>query len=166
MPESSCVEGGIAVSFGKVIRDAVLCASLGFAAWGCSGPPASTAAPPPQAVSYDGRYEGTIQVTGAAIGTSRQQCATDPRISFDVRNSKFVYSQSHPNFVGTAPDLTPQATTPVYNVTITQDGSLSGNSDVFVGTIAGRVTGSHMAGQINGELCYYSFEADRVAPPA
>jgi hypothetical protein len=157
------------VSFGKAIRDAVLCGFLGFAAWGCSGPaPSKTGALVPSAPTgtYDGHYEGAVQVTGAASGTSRQQCATDPRISFDVRNGKFVYTQSHPNVAGSAPDLTAQATTPVYNVTIAPDGFISGNSDVFVGTIAGRVTGSHMVGQINGELCYYSFQADRAAPPA
>jgi hypothetical protein len=112
--------------------------------------------------SFDGRYQGTVQVTGSASGTKLQDCATDPQMTFDVRNSAFTYTQPHPNVAGTAPTLTVDRTTSAYKATISPAGTISGSSAVFGGTMSGRVAGSHMAGRIIGVLCYYSFVADRV----
>ena len=135
------------------------CVALGTVLAGCSTP-----APPPAAaplVSYDGHYEGAVRVSGVAAGGVPSECTTDPRFSVQVSNNAFVYAQPHPKAAGTSPDLTAQATTVVYNATISPEGSIAGSSDNLNGTISGTVSGTHMNGQINGLLCYYTFTAVR-----
>jgi hypothetical protein len=118
--------------------------------------------PSPGGVSFDGRYEGSIEVTGIVAGGAPRQCAVDPRLSLEVRNNAFSYTQQHPNLVNTAPGLTAEATAPTYNATIAPDGSIKGDSGSFSGTLDGTVTGTHMSGTITGFACYYKFSADRV----
>jgi hypothetical protein len=132
---------------------------------GCTNQSASTtgagSAPTPP-VSFDGRYDGSIQITGVASGGSQQQCATAPQISLQVANNSFTYVQSHPNIANTAPGVTAQNTAATYSATISADGSISGDSGDLGGTIQGRVSGTHMSGTINGLLCFYDFKADRT----
>jgi hypothetical protein len=117
----------------------------------------------PQPVSFDGRYEGVVQLSGAASGTDPRNCATEPRISFEVKNNSFVYAQQHPKVAGTAPGLTESVTTAVYNATIAPDGTITGNSGDVGGAMTGQATGNHISGQINGLLCGYTFTAERTA---
>lgn len=118
------------------------------------------AASPP--VSFDGRYRGSVQVTGAAGGFDPQVCATDPRLSLQVANGAFSFTQSHPNLAGTSPGLISETTSSTYSATIAPDGSITGNSGEQNGTVEGEVSGAHMSGTINGFICFYKFTADRV----
>jgi hypothetical protein len=144
----------------------VACLIPAILACGCSrpAPPAGTAAVPAvsPAVSYDGHYEGKVAVSGISSGTDPKTCAVEPRLALDVRNNSFVYVQPHPRIAGTAPGLTVEKTTVTYNASIAPDGTISGNSVNYNSTMTGHVTGSHMAGQIGGVLCMYTFTADRV----
>jgi hypothetical protein len=139
--------------------------AVGCAVCSCSSPlppvgQGATAAPPP--VSYDGHYEGVVQVASAASSTDPRSCATEPHVSFVIRNNRFIYAQQHPKVAGTAPGLTASATTAVYNAAIAPDGTITGNSGDG-GTMVGQATGGHITGQINGLLCGYTFTADRAA---
>ena len=141
------------------------CLALG-AVWGCadrvSAPEGPQAAAPLSSVSFDGRYEGTVQVVGVASGVDPKTCATDPRLSLQVTNNSFIYAQPHPNAAGTSPSLTVEKTTATYTATIAPDGTITDSSPHVGTTIVGRVTGSHMSGSLKGLLCSYAFTADRT----
>jgi len=141
----------------------VFCLVVGLSTSGCDGPRSQVqpTASPPAAVSFDGRYEGTLRMTGSSLGMTRSDCATSPRISVEVRNNQFSLATPHPEAVASTPSLTDRAT-PVYNATIRPDGSIVGLSNQTNATMQGRVFGSRMSGQIFGLLCYYEFTADRV----
>jgi hypothetical protein len=124
---------------------------------GCTAtprPPASSAASPGpvSAVSWDGTYRGAVQITGLGSGVQQQWCETDPQIVFQVTNNAFSYAMPHPN--------APNNPTPVYSATIASDGSF--RSSLPSGTMTGRVTGTHIAGKIDGSVCVYSFALDRT----
>ena len=143
---------------GRRVARAAMCLALAASAFGCASPGPAPVIPP--SVSYDGHYVGTIQLTGAASGIQPSDCSTPTDLSFDVKNNGFSYAQGHPRVAGTAPDLTQQSTTTVYNARVAPDGSISGTSADFGGTIAGRIDSTgKVTGQINGTLCYYSFAA-------
>jgi hypothetical protein len=108
--------------------------------------------------SIDGRYQGSVQVTGVGSGGDISWCETDRQLSWQVTNHTFTYVQPHPNAPHPASVDTRTAT---YSGTISSDGSIRGTSN-FSGTIEGRLNGSHMTGAINGAGCYYSFSADRI----
>jgi hypothetical protein len=113
------------------------------------------AAPSP---SFDGRYQGSVQVTGVGSGGDRRWCETNRQLSLQVTNHSFTYIQPHPN----APQIASvDARTATYTGTISSEGSITGTSDVN-GTIEGRLTGSHMTGTMGGYGCSYSFSADRL----
>jgi len=143
----------------------VLCGMSAVAAWGCSGPVPSKPGGPTvavPAVSYDGHYEGTVTVAAVSYGTDPQTCAVASQLALDVRNNAFVYVQPHPKIAGTAPGLTADKTTVTYDGSIAPDGTITGNSRNFNGTMAGHVASTHMTGQISGVLCSYTFTAERV----
>jgi hypothetical protein len=121
---------------------------------GCSPPPPAVpgrSTAPPAAISWDGAYRGTIQITGLGSGIQREWCETDPRMTVQVTGNKFGYAMPHPN--------TPGNPTMVYSAAIAPDGSF--RSDIGTGVMSGRVTGTHMSGLIDGSACVYSFTADR-----
>jgi hypothetical protein len=134
---------------------------LGLAALaGCAAPPPPAPAPTP--VSYDGRYTGTLQILGAATGMNPQDCATDPRMAFEVKDNKFAFVVTHPRIAAATPDLRGSVTIP-YHATIAADGSITGISDQTNTTMLGSASGGNrLTGQIYGLLCYYSFTAQRV----
>jgi len=147
----------------NVTLRAAACLALGVAAWGCSSPPPVSADPGAAAEplpSFDGRYQGVVQLAASGNGGWAFQCATDPRISLQVANNAFVYVQPHRNLEGTSPYLTAEVTTTTYNGAITSDGTVRGTG-TRNGTISGRLTGTHMSGEINGLLCHYTFTAER-----
>ena len=129
---------------------------------GCANQPASTSTGSATPANFDGRYTGSIQVSGAASGADPQQCATDPRLSVQVTNNAFSYVQSHPNAANTALGFTPEAVSATYTATIDPDGSVSGDSGDLNGVIVGRVSGTHMTGTISGLLCFYTFSVNRA----
>jgi hypothetical protein len=113
-------------------------------------------------VSFDGRYDGAVQVTGVVAGGNPRQCAVDTHLSLLVTANAFSYTQSHPGMANTAPGLNAAATTVTYSATIGPDGAIRGDSGTMGGAIEGVVSGTHMNGTINGLACYYSFTADRI----
>jgi hypothetical protein len=129
----------------------------------CAGPAplAEPPAAPRAAVSYDGRYEGTMRVTGGpGTASNPSLCGTPPRVSIEVRNNRFTLAVPHPDAEAT-PSLRDRAT-PTYDATIRPDGSITGMSNDTGATMDGRVSGTRMNGQVYGLLCYYEFTALRV----
>ena len=54
----------------------------------------------------------------------------------------------------------PSVWTLTFPATIAQDGSFYG--EITIGTISGRVDGTHMEGKIDGSACVYDFTGDRI----
>jgi hypothetical protein len=139
----------------------VSCVALSGTLWGCSGqvsgPGSASAVVNSPVVAYDGHYEGTVRFDSSASGFTPEQCATNPRMSFQVRNGQFSYSQPHPH----AGNFTDQESTATYTVTIAPDGTVHGTSGDLA-QFTGRMTGTRMTGQMNGIICYYTFSADRA----
>jgi hypothetical protein len=128
---------------------------------GCaaSGPPPAPP-PPPMAVpvAFDGNYQGMIRLTSSSVsGAQSKWCDTPPAISLSVRNSAFGYVLTHPN----VPRDANYSLSPTFAVAVAPDGSFDSTSQNGEAEMAGRITGSHMAGQINGTGCGYAFTADR-----
>ena len=121
----------------------------------CSSAPAPEPAPPPQpAVSYDGSYVGTIRSVESVQSTN--WCSTPSVLTMRVTGNTLDYTLPHPNLPHT----------PLYNpnfvMPIAPDGSFKGpGGDLEIATISGKITGTHMAGQIDGSDCSYVFTADR-----
>lgn len=138
----------------------IVCLMLGASMGACTKEPVSTmgrADTTPPAVSFDGRYEGSIQISGVSSNVAQQQCATNQRLSLQVTNNAFTYHQTHTNVANLAPGLNP-----TYTANIAPNGLITGNSGDMGGTIQGTVSGTHMSGTITGLLCSYAFTADRV----
>jgi len=134
------------------IRVSVLVGAVALAEW-ASGPKtqpggAATSAP---AVSWDGTYRGTIQITGLGSSVQRNWCETDPQMVVQVTGNSFTYAMPHPNV--------PDDPTPVYSTTIAPNGVF--RSEIGSGVISDQVVGSHMFGIIDGSACVYAFSADR-----
>jgi hypothetical protein len=102
--------------------------------------------------SWDGTYRGSVQITGLGSGVQQQWCETEPQIAFQVTHNAFSYAMPHPN--------APNNPTPVYSATIASDGTF--RSGLATGTMTGRITGTHIAGKIDGSVCVYSFALDRT----
>lgn len=136
--------------------------AVGAVLLGCSSPPPPPPANPVPAVSFDGRYSGSVRVDSAAVGFTVQQCASDPQVSLQVTNNRFVFIQRHPNLIDEAAGLPASATTETFDGFVTPDGIMAGSTGNGQARIAGHVTGSRMSGQINGMLCTYTFTAQRV----
>ena len=110
------------------------------------------AAPAVQPVSFDGRYTGSIRVTRS----HNNWCETAPTFSFVIQNSTFTWTLTRPNL--------PRAElyNPTFQVSVGPDGVFDvegGNGDLT--SLKGRITGSHMAGDIDGKYCGYVFSADK-----
>jgi hypothetical protein len=133
---------------------------LTLAASGCANQAPLPMPPPAAAISYDGTYNGTLSVTGAAAGVNSRDCATDPRFSVSVTGNRFSFPLPHPALVKDTPSLRDSAT-PVYNASIGPDGTIKGFSSDINTTMDGRVAGTRMTGQVYGLLCYYAFTANQ-----
>lgn len=134
--------------------------AIALAVFGCADPPA----PPPQVVApvtaFDGRWSGSMRLTGAASSVPQDSCNVPPRFSIDVRNGQFLLAQPHPLVGSTSPSLR-GASTLDYEATISADGSFTGVADSTGATLSGRIVDGRMDGNIYGLLCYYSFSAQR-----
>jgi hypothetical protein len=129
---------------------------LGVAAivCGCSSAQPPPAVPAQPAVSYDGRYVGTIRQVSSAL--VQGWCDTPPPLTLVVNGNAFSYTLPHPNLPH-EPFFNPN-----FAVHIAPDGSFSGpGGDLDYASMAGRITGTHMTGQIEGADCSYEFAADR-----
>lgn len=142
-------------------RCAAMGLGLGLLLLGCAPPapppgPAATAPAP----SFDGRWVGSVRITGASPGVDPANCAVEPGMDVQVSGNRFQYTQSRPALVASAPSLRDIATT-AFTATIAPNGTITGVSDGTGATMNGRVEGTRMSGNIYGLLCYYSFTADR-----
>ena len=130
---------------------------------GCAGPAPTPqpVAPLPAVTTYDGRYAGTVRVTGSAGSMREDDCATPPRLSIELVDGRFSLPVPHPGVATTTPSLADR-TTPVYEASIAPDGRISGRSNQTNTTLEGQVSGRQISGQIYGLLCYYEFSANRL----
>jgi hypothetical protein len=112
---------------------------------GCAGPLGTihSDAPPPPVTAFDGIYRGTIRSTSAAVAAQGSWCDTPGQPAITVVNGQFTYTTPHPEVPGNP--------TPDYEATMASDGSFYGQD--ISGTISGRVSGTHMEGKIEGEVC-------------
>jgi hypothetical protein len=128
---------------------------LVLATAGCAGPmgtihPDTTAG---AVTAFDGSYQTTIRVTStAAAAQGTDWCMTPGQPVITVANGQFGYAVPHPNAPGNP--------TPVFQATLAQDGTFSGQGNG--GTISGQVSGTHMQGRIDGMGCIYGFAGDRL----
>jgi hypothetical protein len=107
-------------------------------------------------VSFNGNYRGMIRLTSSGvIGTQGKWCDTPPVISLSIRNNVFSYVLEHPNL----PRDSTYSLSPTFTVAIAPDGSFDAMSQNGEAEMAGRITGSDMAAQINGSICGYAFTA-------
>jgi hypothetical protein len=128
---------------------------------GCVGSAQAPAPPPPSLespVSFDGTYRGSIRVTSTGIsGGQTNWCDTPPAISLSLQNSAFNYVLLHPN----VPKDSNYSLSPTFAVVVAPDGSFNASSQNGEAQMVGRITGSQLAGQINGTACNYAFTAER-----
>jgi hypothetical protein len=128
---------------------------------GCAASAPPPAPPPPSLtspVSFDGTYRGSIRVT--STGVPREQtswCDTLPAISLALQNSAFNYVLLHPN----VPKDSNYSLSPTFAVVVAADGSFNATSQNGEAQMIGRITGSQLAGQINGTACNYAFTAQK-----
>jgi hypothetical protein len=129
--------------------------SLATVLWACSSAQAPEPTPPPQpAVSYDGRYVGTIRSVDSV--QNQNWCTTPTAVTISVRSNSFEYTVSHPNLPNTP------LYNPAFTMHIAPDGSFKGpGGELEIASMTGRITGTHMAGQIDGTDCSYAFSAER-----
>jgi hypothetical protein len=128
---------------------------LAFIFGGCAGPMGpirSDPPPPPPVTSFDGSYRTTIQRIDTPATKGTVWCDTPGQEVVTVANGQFSYAVQHPDVPGNP--------TPALPATFAADGSFSGQ--VIVGSIYGRVQGSHMEGRIDGSACLYTFTGERI----
>jgi hypothetical protein len=126
----------------------VLGVALGATLTACSSsPPPVAAAPAVHPVPIDGRYDGIMQLSrGDAIN-----CGNQNPITLQVKNQIFSYELDQPSAVWRP--------TIVFTATIGPNGSF--NAVVGPDSMSGQVAGGSMQGQIIGDICGFSFVADR-----
>ena len=107
--------------------------------------------PPPPVTSFDGSYRSTIH-THPFIGQMNTWCATPGQPIITVENGQFTYAVPHPNL--------PSDLSRAYSATFAQDGSFIGED--AIGTLSGRVDGTHIEGKIDGSGCDYALTGDRI----
>jgi hypothetical protein len=120
----------------------------------CSNAQPPPPAPAQPAVSYDGRYVGTIRLVSTVAG--QNWCETPPSLTVVVNGNAFSYTLPHPNLPHEA------FYNPNFAIHVAPDGSFRGpGGDLDYASMAGRIAGTHMTGQIEGADCSYEFAADR-----
>jgi len=111
-------------------------------------PPVSGGPPLATARSIDGNYNGVAQLTSG----SADSCGTQDIFSLQVRANAFKYVLQQPQ-VPWRPSVS-------FAVSIAPDGSFASNAGTAY--IKGQVKQGHMQGQIVGDSCTFSFEADNT----
>jgi hypothetical protein len=136
----------------------VLIAAMSGCAPAASPPvPTSSMAAP---VSYDGDYRGTIRLTAASSvvsGVASDWCNTPPAISLSVRNNAFSYILVRPNLPGGSNDTFSIA----FETRVLPGGFFQTSSRNGEAQMKGSITGSRIAGQIDGTGCSYAFTAEK-----
>jgi|GEM_PF-1817576 hypothetical protein len=123
-------------------------------------PPPPRPGPPPPTAEYDGRYGGSIRVSGASTSMDPRLCETSPQISFTVREGQF--NLVIPPLKGGFAQSIRATVDTTYGATVRADGSLTGLAERSGATLQGRAEGNTLRGEAFGLLCYYSFTATRL----
>ena len=119
---------------------------------GCAGS-VGTIHPDPVPVpvaTFDGSYRSTLRITSASAKAF--WCNTPGQPVITVANGQFTYLVAHIDVTGSPPAMFP--------ATMARNGSFKGATND--GIISGQMDGTHMEGTLDGELCTYSFTADRM----
>jgi len=87
---------------------------------------------------------------------NQQWCETPPSITIAVSRNTLSFTLRHPKL----PDG--PLYNPAFQLDIAPDGSFNGADPKVVATLTGRISGTHMTGQIIGLLCEFAFSADRA----
>jgi hypothetical protein len=127
---------------------------------GCATSPPPPVPPTPAAspISFDGNYRGSIQLTSSGIsGGQTGWCDTPPAISLFLQKGAFSYVLEHPN----VPKDSSYSLSPTFTVVVAPDGSFNTMSQNGEAQMVGRITGSHLAGRIDGSACGYAFAAEK-----
>jgi hypothetical protein len=115
-----------------------------------SSPPAvATRTPPAQPIPIDGTYGGVMQLTRG----DATNCGNENPITLQVKNQTFTYRLAQPQA-----EWKPVI---IFTVTIAADGSFDGRAGPD--SMSGHVAGGSMQGQVVGDMCGFSFNADRGA---
>ncbi len=116
---------------------------------GCSNPPPPPPplpGPPPKPIPIDGTYNGIMTlIRGSAVS-----CGNQNPITLQVVNLSFHYVLSQPQIVWQP--------TRKFDVAIKADGSFS--TEAGSAYMRGWVRSGHMQGEIAGDACGFTFEAD------
>jgi hypothetical protein len=124
---------------------------------GCTSvepPPPQVSEPAPVVRTFDGPYRNTIRVVSRAASSQvNAWCQTPGQPVISIENGHFTYTVTHPNV--------PRNATVVFSATVSSDGSFSGQEGT-AGTMTGRITGSHISGEIVGSACRYAFAGERT----
>jgi hypothetical protein len=115
-----------------------------------------------QPVAFDGNYTGTIRVVTYFAGISENWCEAPPRFSFPVKNNLFTFTVGHPNV--------PSGFSRTFLVRIDPSGSFYSRAVDGRASMFGRVAGTRLDAQVEGEGCTYAIAAQRSgtqmsAPP-
>ena len=128
----------------------VLSVALSTMLAACSSPPPPApiaTAPPPQPVPIDGTYGGVMQLSrGDAMN-----CGNENPITLHVEDHAFTYQLTQPQA-----EWKPVI---VFKATIGPDGAFNARSGPD--SMSGRVADGNMQGVIVGDICGFSFNADR-----
>jgi hypothetical protein len=127
----------------------VLGVAVGTILAGCSPsqPPPAVATAPPRPVPIDGTYGGVMQLSrGDAMN-----CGNENPITLQVQNHTFTYRLAQPRA-----EWKPVI---VFTAAIAPDGSFNAQSGPD--SMSGQVAGGSMQGEIVGDICGFSFNADR-----
>lgn len=134
----------------RLIATTVLSVVLGAALVSCESTPSPApvaAGPGPRPVPIDGNYDGVMQLSrGDAIN-----CGNQNSITLNVKDHAFTYRLDQPQA-----EWRPVI---VFTATIGPDGSFNARSGPD--SMIGRVASGSMQGQIIGDICGFSFVADR-----
>ncbi len=79
------------------------------------------------------------------------------RNSLALQNSTFNYVLLHPN----VPKDSHYSLSPTFAVAVGSDGSFNATSQNGEAQMVGQITGSQLAGKINGTACNYAFTAEK-----
>ena len=113
----------------------------------CGRSPSGTIGPAPRPVAIDGTYGGVMRLSrGQAVN-----CGDSDPITVHVKNHAFSYRLHQPQA-----DWRPVI---VFTATIAPDGSFNARSGPD--SMSGRVANGTMRGRIVGDICGFSFVADR-----
>lgn len=130
----------------------LIAVTIAMAACSSSAPapaPQTVAAPPP--ANTIELVDGTYNALGALIRGNPTNCGNRTQMTFQIKDNSFVYVLNQPQV--------PWRRTVRFDVTVDVDGSFETVANTAA--IRGRIQSGHMQGEVIGDACAFSFQADR-----